>query len=556
MLEGFFWNHGDPALLVAGEYQPSLVALSVLIAILICCMGMQVAGIARQSQQAAFRHLALATGSLALGAGIWSMHFIGMLAFKLGIPVTYDPLITLISVVPAVLASWIALEILARNKVTPRQLLISGVLMGAGIGTMHYTGMAAMRMDALLRYDPFWFAVSILVSVFMAWFALWLRFGLRQNRVLIGNPGVILLSGSTMGLAVASMHYVAMEATRFVGHEMPGHDHSFNMNLVVGISAVTVLLGGLVLAGNLFLRFRVLYQQLQLSEARQKAIFNTAVDGIITIDPSGTMMSVNPSVTRLFGWEPHELIGQNVKLLMPTPHKAMHHQYLENYLSGGDAKIIGIGRETTALRKDGSTFPIRLAVGEVRMEEIAMFVGFITDISEQKRIEQLLEREATHDALTNLANRRLLTLALPRFMARTERSGPPFALLFIDLDGFKRINDELGHDIGDELLKEVAQRLNQRVRSTDLVARLAGDEFVILLEDLHNEKEAQQVAEQVRQNISCPMLLSGHEVTIGASIGITFYHKGCNLSGEALLQQADKAMYQVKKNGKGNIALL
>lgn len=556
MLEGVFWNHGDPGLLMAGKYQTSLVALSVLIAILTCCMGMQIAGIARQSQNTTFRHLAVATGSLALGAGIWSMHFIGMLAFKLGIPVSYDPLITFISVLPAVLASWIALEMLARNSVSPRQLLTSGVLMGAGIGIMHYTGMAAMRMDALLRYDPFWFAVSILVSVFMAWFALWLRFGLHQNRILLGNPGVILLSGSTMGMAVASMHYVAMEAARFIGHDTPGREHSFNMNLVVGISTVTVLLGGLVLAGNLFLRFRVLYQQLQLSEARQKAIFSTAVDGIITIDRDSIMRSVNPSVTRLFGWESHELIGQNVKMLMPTPHRAMHHQYLENYLNGQPAKVIGIGRETMGQRKDGSTFPIRLAVGEIRVEEITKFVGFITDISEQKRIEQLLEREATHDALTNLANRRLLTLALPRFMTRTERSGLPFALLFIDLDGFKQVNDELGHDIGDELLKEVAQCLNQRVRSTDLVARLAGDEFVILLEDLHNEAEAQQVAEQIRQSISCPMMLNGHQVTVGASIGITFYHKGCNLTGEALLQKADRAMYRVKKNGKGSIALL
>ncbi|MBW7899870.1 MAG: diguanylate cyclase [Rhodocyclaceae bacterium] len=554
MLERFFWMNGDPARLLVGEYEPSLVALSVLIAILSCCIGMLIAGIARSSRSPRFRHLAVASGSLALGAGIWSMHFIGMLAFRLPTPVGYDAPTTLASVVPAVLSSWIALQMLARERVTGRQLLAGGVLMGAGIGAMHYSGMAAMRMAPLLRFDPAWFAASIVVSALLAWFALWLRFGLRQTR-LLGNAAVTVLSGTALGVAVAAMHYVAMGAARFIGEDVPGHVHRLDTDLIAGITIVTVALGGAVLAGNVFLRLQLLYRQLRLSEARQKAIFDTAVDGIITIDRHGTMLSVNPSVTRLFGWAPEELIGQDVKMLMPEPNRSMHGQYLKNYLDGGPAKVIGIGRETAAQRKDGSIFPIRLAVGEVRSDKQLTFVGFITDISEQKRIAQLLEREATHDALTDLPNRRRLSLVLPRSIARADRSGELFALLFIDLDGFKKINDDLGHEAGDELLKEVALRLSGIVRRTDLVARLAGDEFVILLEGLRAEDEARQMAESVLARLCQPTDLGGRAVSVGASVGMAFYRKGCGLSPEELLHQADQAMYKVKRCGKCDIAV-
>ncbi|WP_168734242.1 diguanylate cyclase domain-containing protein [Pseudothauera nasutitermitis] len=554
-LERFFWANGDPALLMMGEYHYGLVALSVLIAILVSCIAMQIAGIARDSHTALFRQMAIATGSLALGAGIWSMHFIGMLAFKLCTPVSYDPFLTALSVVPAILASWIALEMLAKDSVSPNQLMVGGVLMGAGIGAMHYSGMGAMQMAPMLRFDPLWFAISIVVSVVLAWLALWLRFGLHQSRYL-GNGGTIALSGTAMGVAVASMHYVAMNAARFIGEEVAGHEHSLDTDLIIGITIVTVVLGGIVLAVNLSLRFRMLYKQLHLSEARQKAVFDTAVDGIITIDRRGIIVSVNPSVERLFGWEQSELIGRNIKMLMPDPQRSAHDQYLANYLSGGPKRVIGIGRETTAMRKDGSIFPIRLAVGELRLDDLVMFVGFITDISEQKRIEQLLEREATHDALTDLPNRRRLSASLPRAMARADRTGGLIGLLFIDLDGFKKINDDLGHDIGDELLKEVAQRLLSVSRRSDLVVRLAGDEFVMVLEGLHADAEARQVAEKTLAALCEPMDLEGHTVTVRASIGMAFYRAGCGLSAEAVLHQADLAMYAVKKRGKCSIASL
>ncbi|PAS96545.1 MAG: hypothetical protein CGU28_08440 [Candidatus Dactylopiibacterium carminicum] len=555
MLERFFWMGETPSLLMLGAYDFRLVTLSVLISILICSIAMQIAGIAREIRTPSYRHLTLLTGSVAQGIGIWSMHFIGMLAFSLCTAINYNVALTAVSIVPAVLAFWIALEMLAREHVDRYQLMAGGVLMGAGIGEMHYVGMAAMEMAPQLRYDPRWFIASLVVSVTFAWFALWLRFGLRQHGRL-AKPVITMLSGVVLGLAVAAMHYVAMGAARFVGEDDPGYVHELDIDLVLTITIVTLVLASAVLAGNLFLRFHMLYKQLRLSESCQKAIFDTAVDGVITIDPRGTMLSVNPSVTRLFGWMPEEMIGNNVTMLMPEPHHSHHAQYLNSYLGGGPARVIGIGRETTAKRRDGTVFPIRLAVGEVRVDDQIFFVGFIADISEQKRFEELLEREATQDPLTGLANHRQLSILLPRSIGRTYRSGDPMALLFIDLDGFKKVNDSFGHEAGDELLKVIARRLQQLVRGTDLVVRLAGDEFVIVLEGLKRDDDASRLAEKALAEICLPIDLGHNRVRVGASIAVAIYRPGCELSADTLLQKADETMYQVKKDGKGRIAII
>src|SRR5690606_35666318 len=154
-------------------YNPWLVALSLLIAVFASGMALQVAGMVRLSDNHLYRQVALITGSLALGGGVWSMHFIGMLAFQLCARVDYSPGLTLLSLLPSLFASSVALQLLARRSISRVQRIGSGVLVGAGIGAMHYSGMAAMQMAPLLRYDPYWFAGSILVAVVLAILALW-----------------------------------------------------------------------------------------------------------------------------------------------------------------------------------------------------------------------------------------------------------------------------------------------------------------------------------------------------------------------------------------------
>lgn len=394
-LDSLFLRDGDPTLLLQGNYDPTLVGLSLLIAILGSAMSLQLAGMARVSADTANRQVALATGALALAAATWAMHFIGMLAFSLCDEIRYAPTLTLLSMAPAMLASWVALSLLARDEIRPWQLTLGGTLVGAGIGTMHYMGMAAMEMNAQLRYSPGWFLASILVAVVLAVLALWIRFGLARNPRFGGVPGV-LVGGLVMGLAIAGMHYVAMAAARFIGLPDPDCVGSGdgNTRLALGVAAVTVTMSVVVAAANGFLRYRYLYQRLLRGESRLRAMVDTAVEGIITIDGKGRILSFNLAAERLFGWQASEIIGQNVNMLMPEPDRSRHDGYLAHHLQTGETRIIGTGRDVTAVRKDGRPLPMRLSIGRVPIDGEDLFVGFVSDMSERKRMENALrERE-------------------------------------------------------------------------------------------------------------------------------------------------------------------
>ncbi|MDX5373057.1 MAG: PAS domain S-box protein [Pseudomonadaceae bacterium] len=396
-LSSLFLLDADPSLLLFGSYDPWLVLLSVLIAAFTSAMALQVAGMARASQSAATRQVAILTGSLTLGGGVWAMHFIGMLAFELCAAVSYAPGLTLLSMLPSLGASWVALQLLARHQVTAAQLVGSGVLVGAGIGAMHYSGMAAMQMAPLLRYDPWWFALSIGVAVGLAILALWVRFGLRGRGLGIW---AVVLGGGVMGLAISGMHYTGMAAARFVGvaEDSPGNEQSLFLALAVAL--ITVSLAIFVAAANGLLRYRQLVGQLRGNEMRLRATLNTAVDGIITIDERGLIRDINPSVEQLFGWRADELIGRNINMLMPEPHHSAHDGYLEHYRRTGEARIIGVGREVDGRRKDGSLLPMRLAIGKASLLGQTLYVGFISDISERKAMEQVLrEREQQYRSL-------------------------------------------------------------------------------------------------------------------------------------------------------------
>lgn len=182
MLSSFFIDAYQSYLFLPTRYNPWLVTLSLLVAIFTSCLALQIAGLAREASERWLRQVALATGSCAMGGGIWAMHFVGMLAFNACSTVKYALLPTLLSMLPAIAASGIALHLLSQAKIAGRQLLISGVLVGSGIGTMHYSGMATMRMAPLLRYDPIWFAISILLAILLSTLSLWIRFGLDNKK--------------------------------------------------------------------------------------------------------------------------------------------------------------------------------------------------------------------------------------------------------------------------------------------------------------------------------------------------------------------------------------
>ena len=370
----------DPSLLSYGIYDPKLVVLSLLVAIFASWMGLQIAGQARQ--QTRQRTLFLFTGSLALGAGVWSMHFIGMLAFNLCTQVDYDPMITILSNLPSIGASYVALSLIARERIGTGGLLVGGVLVGAGIGAMHYSGMAGMRMSLDLRYDPLMFGLSIVVAVVLATLALWVRFGLTRLRLSEGKR--LLLAAVVMGCAVTGMHYTAMAASRFVGTVDPDAVYTSNTTfLALAISLITVLFTVVVLGANGLLRYRQLYLELSRSEAWMRALLTTTVDAVITIDRDGTIEEFNASAEKIFGWRRDDIIGGNIRLLM-TDEERNGEKGLLAYLRDPAANPAPDNEELVAVRRDGSLVPIRGAVGHARLGERELFVCFITDITERR----------------------------------------------------------------------------------------------------------------------------------------------------------------------------
>ncbi len=401
-LNDWFVPPGTINQLLPMEHNHGIVLLSVLIAILTSAMALQIAGLARLSRTRSTRHLAIATGALAMGGGIWAMHFIAMLAMKIPVQFHYDPLLTLLSMLPGLAAAWIALALLAQRAPGRVKLLTSGLLMGAGIGLMYYSGMAAIVMQPALRYDPVMFVVSLVVAVLLANLALWVRFGLRGR---VSSITAILAGGTVMGIAISSMHYTGMAAARIIGYaEFDTPQAMQDSRYLAGMIAMgTLSFSILVAAVNSLLRYRYLHGQHLVSQRRMEAILDTAIDGVIIIDEVGTIRNVNASMSRLFGWAEHELLQQNVRKLMPEPHQSNHDGYLSAYKQHGQAKIIGVGREVMALHKDGHEFPIRLAIGRTELPGEVLYTGIISDISERKQMEEAL-RESEQNYRSLISN--------------------------------------------------------------------------------------------------------------------------------------------------------
>lgn len=255
-----------------GTHDLWLVALSVGIAIFTACVALHIADIAQAVAKPQHRQLALLAGAVTLGGGIWAMHFIGMLAFSLDTEVQYHPGYTLLSLLPTLLATWLALQVLARPPIGPRQIVLSGVLVGCGIAAMHFCGIASIQKELQPPYDPLWALLATGIAITLSTLAFWIRFGLPM---LLGNgrhamDNTIVLSGSILGLGMASMHYLGMEATHFSTAQ------GFALNLVhhnghaeaLRIALATVLGTAVVaITSHLLVRYRKLYQQMQTSES-------------------------------------------------------------------------------------------------------------------------------------------------------------------------------------------------------------------------------------------------------------------------------------------------
>lgn len=290
-------------------------------------------------------------------------------------------------------------------------------------------------------------------------------------------------------------------------------------------------------------------QALIESSEKFRSVIETALDAVVQMDAGGIITGWNRQAEKIFGWSAAEAIGRILgETIVPPRYRAAHAHGLENLPASGEGAILNSRVELTGLHRDGHEFPIELSVTAVRTAGRVEFNGFIHDITDRKKAEELIWKQANYDPLTGLPNRRMSHDRLVQETRKTHRSRLPLALLFIDLDKFKEVNDTLGHDVGDILLVEAAHRIGGCVRETDTVARLGGDEFTVILMELDDIRRVDMLAQNILHALAEPFQLGSEVVHLSASIGITLYPNDTTEAGE-LLKNADQAMYAAKNAG-------
>jgi len=386
---------------VSTTYDPLWVGFSIVIAIFAAYTALDFARYVTKTQATTYRFW-LACGAMSMGIGIWSMHFVGMMAYQLPLPVQYDVPTTLLSLLVAIAVSCFALFVISRDIMNMIRLTWGGILMGLGIAAMHYSGMAAVRVDGEIHYQTGLLVLSIGVAIVVSMVGLWLAFRLRDDntRSLFWQK---IASAIVTGFAIAGTHYTGMAATLVrtartdLALTSAISDHSW---LVISISAATLLL--LILSLVAIRVDQVITTQneaLQVSNLRNQQIMDNAAEVIVTINDMGIIESFNRSGERVFGYRPDEVVGRNVSCLMPEPHAGQHDAYLERYKKGEHNNILGKGaRELVALHKNGTVFPIDLSVSAMQVgDQGAHYIGLIRDISERKKTQEALKKN--HDDL-------------------------------------------------------------------------------------------------------------------------------------------------------------
>ena len=372
---------------IHGSYDYRLVALSVLIAVLVSYASLDLAARVTAAHSR-MRFAWLFGGAAAMGTSIWSMHYIGMLAFSLPIPVLYDWPGVLLSLLAAVLTSVIALFVVSRNEMGLLAAMVGSLIMGAGIATLHYTGMAAMRLPAMCSYSAALVTLSVLFAIVFSLVALWLTFRFRND--VKGKWLSKIASAVLMGSAITVMHYTGMAAASFTfTGEAPDLSHAVSVSSL-GIAGITIatfmVLGLAVLTSVVDRRFSVL----ESSEERLRLIINTALDAVITMNAEGVITNWNSEAERIFGWSSQEALGRRLsEIIMPRRFREEHERGLQRFLDTGEGKMLRQRTETTALHRGGHEFPVEMVTSPVKFGRQWIFSSFIRDITARKRAAEV-----------------------------------------------------------------------------------------------------------------------------------------------------------------------
>lgn len=382
--------------------------------------------------------------------------------------------------------------------------------------------------------------LTYLVFPFLLW-AAW-RFGLRG-----AAPAALLTSGLAIWAAVRGAGPFA-------------HQTLFDKMVTLQLFNASFALMSLVLAALVAERSRA-EKESRRSAARVMGLVASAPDGILIVAPDGRIQVANPQAERIFGYSSGTLAGVPVEDLVPDALRGAHTRHRADYLRDPTSRPMGLGLDLAGRRKDGTEFPVEIGLSSFTTPDGRLVTCIVSDITERKRAAEGIAYLAYHDTLTGLPNRAMFGEHLELALARARRTGRAVAVVYLDLDDFKLINDTFGHAAGDEVLRAVAVRLRDVARETDLLCRQGGDEFLVLLADLDRspggetgDTAAIVLAGRIHAALAAPFMIRDTKVSVSTSIGICETHSGA-VDAATLLSRADEAMYRAKRRGPGGTAV-
>ncbi|MEO8298575.1 MAG: EAL domain-containing protein [Burkholderiales bacterium] len=507
----------------------------VLVAAIICVFGTFASTVVASRAAAGQRRgMWLALLAVCAASTVWATHFVAMLAYRSAVPMTYDAGLTAVSYLLGAVVMGVGFTVAIRHYRRRVLVLGGGATVGAGVAVLHYVGMAAMQLPGRLHYDPTLVIVSVLLSC-----------TLGAAGLLVATRSVSharIWSTALLVAMIVSLHFTGMGAVALefgapagAGRHLGEGISRQGVAVAVTLAALVVLMIAMVGA----LVDRKVSHRLAVEADRFRTLADGALEGLV-VHQHGVLVDANAAARRMVGFA--EVDGQ---------------LSIDHWFAGVDAAQARLSRlpidepvECQLPSPEGVLFPAEVCRRSIRLADGADGeLLAIRDLTGRKCSEARIEHLALHDPLTDLPNRRLFVELAQKAIDQAQRSGEPFALLTLDLDGFKLVNDMHGHAAGDALLKEVAQRVTATMRESDTLARFGGDEFVLLQQSAVSPSQAVALAERLLDVLGAPVRLPGIELTISASIGVALYPDDGRTTG-ALLRSADTAMYRAKADGK------
>ena len=472
----------------------------------------------------------LAVSATSTGFGIWATHFIAMLAFAPGLPSAYNIALTVLSLLAAIVLTGIGLAVAVTANWAAAG-WIGGAMVGGGIAAMHYMGMAAFEIQGRLVWDPVLVASSIALGGMIG--AVALPVGLRGDQLKWKILGALLLT-----VAICSHHFTAMGAVSIV----PDPTVEFSPSAIpAGWLAVAVALASfaiilLALAGvAIEMRDR---RRGELEADRMRGLANAAVEGLLVCEGE-TVVTVNNSFAHLIGAPADGMVGETLEKFFPEEATRLKLTERPNQPIEGQLQ-----------RADGSMTPVELIVRPVDFAGRVHRAIAVRDLQARKEAEQHIRFLAHHDALTGIPNRGSFNKKLDQEMQLALATGRRLAVLCLDLDRFKEVNDLFGHASGDKMLQSVAKRISGVLEEGQMIARLSGDEFAIILPEISNPTAAGRVAETILETLQIASENTEADAPISTSIGIAICPDDAT-DRQALLSHADTALYRAKNEGRG-----